>query len=348
MPALVLAGLVLISRSAGAQTKAMPRQEPATPASAAVQVRASVDRTAIWVGDRVTYTIDIVCRRGVEILLDDLAKEKLRVNGLDIVSSDSATTTDASERTAYRLRYVLSTYRFDVPSLSIEPISARYYERRPGQRLQDIAPAGEVQIPGAVIAFRSTLPDQPAFDVRDGRAPAPRRLWFARADSIGLALVVVSLAPAVFLGVALLRRRARKTGRRSARQVRLDQRSRLERLRSLDVTTDEDRRRAYDEISAAVRQHLAATTGLPATGLTAAEIAAALESGGSASTCRQAQGRPEQSRGAGLRGDRVSRESVAALLASCDAVRYGPPQALPSPQMCRDALATAEQVLAGK
>ena len=129
-----------------------------------VQVRASVDRTAIWVGDRVTYTVDIICARGVEILLDDLAKEKLRVNGLDIVSSDSTTTTDASERTTYRLRYVLTTYRVDVPSLSIEPMSARYYERRPGQRLQDIAPAGEVQVPGAVIAFRSTLPDQPAYE----------------------------------------------------------------------------------------------------------------------------------------------------------------------------------------
>jgi hypothetical protein len=321
--ALVCAGLFLTSGSAGAQTKAAPRQEPAAASTAAVQVRTSVDRTAIWVGDRVTYTVDIVCRRGVEILLDDLAKEKLRVNGLDVVSSDSATTTDASERTTYRMRYVLSTYRVDVPSLSIEPLSARYYERRPGQRLQDIAPAGEVQIPGAVIAFRSTLPDQSSYELRDGRTPAARRAWFARADSMGLALVVVSLAPAVFVGLALLRRRTRKTGRVSARQARLDHRTRLERLRSLDVTTEEDRRRAYDEISAAVRQHLAATAGVPAPGLTAAEVDTALE----------------------LAGSRVSRESVTSLLASCDAARYGPPQALPSAQACRDALASAEQVL---
>src|SRR5439155_26103911 len=120
---------------------------------------------------------------GVEILLDDLAKEKLRVNGLDIVSSDSTMTRDASERTTYRLRYVLTTYRIDVPSLSIEPLSARYYERRPGQRLQDIAPAGEVRIPGATIAFRSTLPEQPSYGLRDGRDPAPRQAWFARAGS---------------------------------------------------------------------------------------------------------------------------------------------------------------------
>ena len=54
---------------------------------------------------------------------------------------------------------MLTTYRVDMPALSIEPISVRYYARRPGQRLQDIAPAGEVVVPGATVSFRSTLPD---------------------------------------------------------------------------------------------------------------------------------------------------------------------------------------------
>jgi hypothetical protein len=128
------------------------------------------------------------------------------------------------------------------------------------------------------------------------------------------------------VGAALVRRRVRKTGRRSARQVRLDQRATLERLRSLDVTTEDDRRRAYDEISAAVRQHLAATSRVPAPSLTATELDAALHAA----------------------GGRVSRESVTTLLGLCDEARYGPPQALPSAQACRDALATAEQVLGGR
>ncbi len=321
--ALIFAALLVACRPAEARTGQATRQEPPTPP---VRVHASVDRTAIWAGDRITYAVDLVCARGVEVLLDDLAKEKLRVNGLDVVSSDTTTTTDASERTTYRLRYVLTTYRVDVPSLSIEPLSARYYERRPGQRLQDIAPAGEVAIPGAAIAFRSTLPDQPAYELRDGRAPAARHAVPARANAIGLALVVVSLAPAALLAVALLRRRPRKTGRRSARQVRLDHRATLERLRALDVTTEDDRRRAYDEISAAVRQHLAATSGVPAPSLTAEEVDAALASAGS----------------------RAPRQSVTTLLVSCDEARYGPIQALPPAQACREALATAEQVIGGR
>jgi hypothetical protein len=291
-----------------------------------VRVRASIDRTAIWVGDRITYSVDVTCARGVEILLDDLAKEKLRVNGLEVLSSDTTTTVDAEERTTYRLRYVLTAYRVDVASLSIEPMSARYYARRPGQRLQDIAPAGEVQVPGAVIAFRSTMPDQPTYELRDTRGMVPRHPMLARTASIGLALVVISLAPAVFVALAFLRRRTRPSGRRSARQIRMDHRATLERLRSLEVATEADRRKAYDEISAAVRQHVAATSGVPAPGLTAAEVDAALATA----------------------GGRLPRESVASLLVACDAARYGPPQALPSAQACRDALASAEQVLGGR
>lgn len=313
---LLVLGLLLLSPPAGFAA------EPP------VRVTSTVDQTAAWVADRITFTVDIVCDRGVDILLDDLAKEKLRVNGLDIISTDSSATTDAAERTTHRLRYVLTTYRVDLPVVSIEPISVRYYARRPGQRLQDMAPAGEVVVPGARVAYRSTLPDaQPAAGLRDRRAEAARHPFFVRAQSVGLALVVVSLAPAAVIGAAALRRRTvRRPGRRSARELRKEKRDTLERLRSLDVGTEEERRRAYDEISAAVRQHVAAAAHVPAPGLTAAELDAAL-----------ARTRT-----------RVPRESVTALLAACDSARYGPPETLPSAQACRDALARAEEVLGGR
>lgn len=327
----ILAVVVLAPPAAAAQgarrtTAATSPPAPASAAARPVEVQTWVDRTAIWVGDRVTYGVDIVCARGVEVLLDDLAREKLRVNGLDVVSSDTTTTVDASERTTYRLRYVLTSYRVDMPSLSIEPLSARYYARRPGQRLQDIAPAGEIAIRGATVAFRSTLPDQRGHDLRDGRAAVARHPVMARAKSIGLAFVVVALAPAVFVAIALVRRRPRTAGRRSARQARIDHQTTIERLRSQDVTTEEDRRQAYDQISAAVRQHLVSRSGLPATGLTAAELDAAMATVGGG----------------------VPRESATSLLRACDLARYGPPHALPSAQDCRDALSAAQQLLAAR
>ena len=66
--------------------------------------------------------------------------------------------------------------------------------------------------------------------------------------------------------------------------------------------------------------------GVPATGLTAAELDAALE----------------------IAGGRAPRETVSSLLAACDTARYGPPHALPSADACRDALSAASQVLAGR
>ena len=314
---LVLAVVLVAARAPAAGAAEVP-----------VRAASSVDRTAVWVADRLTFTVDIVCDRGVEILLDDLAKEKLRVNGLEIVGSDSSATTDAAERTSHRLRYVLTTYRVDSPVLSIEPIAVRYYQRRPGQRLQDIAPAGEVSVPGATVAYRSTLPDvQPAPGLRDRRASTGRHPFFARVRSVGLALVIVSLAPALVIAAAAVHRRtARKPGRRSSRELRKDKRDTLERLRSLDVGTEEERRHAYDEISAAVRQHVAASAHLPAASLTAGELDAALS---------------------GVR-TRVPRESVSSLLTASDAARYGPPGAVPSTQACRDALNTAEEILSGR
>ena len=99
----------------------------------------------------------------------------------------------------------------------------------------------------------------------------------------------------------------------------MDHRGTLERLRSLDVTTEEERRRAYDEISAAVRAAPRGDVG---------------RAGAEPDRGRSRRGARARPRG------RVPRESVTALLAACDAARYGPPQALPSAQACRDALAT--------
>jgi hypothetical protein len=210
-------------------------------------------------------------------------------------------------------------------------VSVRYYARRQGERLQDVAPAGDVQVPGAVVAFRSTLPEnQTELAIRDGRAAAPRRMFFARAAQIGLGLVIVSLAPALVVGAAAVRRRtAGKPARRSARQSRHDQRATLERLRALDVSTDADRRRACAEISAAVRSHVAAQAHVPAAALTAQEIDAALAS-------------------ASGRGARIPRETVVSLLSACDDARYRPVAAVMSAEACRDAITSAEQVLTGR
>jgi hypothetical protein len=286
-------------------------------------VRTSVNRTAVWVGDRVRFTIDIDCPRGVDVLDDDLSKDKLKLEGLEVVSSDSSRIDGPGETMTRRFTYELATYRVDVPALRIAPLSVRYYVRRPGQRLEDAAPAGDVQIPGASIAFRSTLPEAQEYTVRDSRAAVSRPRIFALAQPLGLALVIVSFAPVAFWLVAAVARRRHRPAHRSVRKVRSDERASLQAARELDLTSEEARREAYSRVDVLVREHLSDVCGVAGASLTPAEVQPALAA----------------------RRARIDAERVAALLAACERARYAPTHALPSADACRDAIGEAEQLL---
>ena len=301
--------------AAGGTLHAQPRD---------VDVRTSLGKTAVWVADRVTYTIAITCAKGVDILADDLSKDKLHVEGLEILGSDSDRTSGRGDTTIYTFRYALTTYRVDLPELKIAPLTVRYYVKRPGQRIGDAAPAGEVQVPAQVIAFRSGLPDgQETYAIRDGRAASPRRLRFAWLQPIGVALVLISIVPAAAAAIAAVRRARPRAKPPSARQVRHDEQASLEALQALDVSTPAGRRDAYSRLNALVRDHVRSATGVEAASLTPPEIEAA----------------------ASRRGARVPIELVTAVLAACDHARYGPPDALPSVDACKTAIAQAAQVI---
>jgi hypothetical protein len=300
---------------------------PAPPASPDVHVRTSLDRTAVWVADPVTYSVTFTCAPGIDVLDDDMSREKLKLDGLDVTGTEAARDAGPGGTTIRTFRYHLTTYHVDQRALKIAPMSARYFRKRPGQGVENAAPAGEVQVPGAVIAFRSTLPeDQDNYPLRDGRAAGVRSRLTAAAQPVGTGLVIVSIVPALFWVVAAVRVRRPKQARRSARQVQQEERTTLDAVRAIDVTNPEGRREAYTKIDALVREHLLEVCGVPGPSLTAAEVEPALA------------GRPM----------RVPVETVTALLAACETARYAPPAALPPPDACRDAIEQAAQVLAAR
>jgi hypothetical protein len=297
-----------------------------SPSARAPRVRTSVDRTAVWVGDRVRFTIEVECPRGVDVLDDDLSKDKLKLDGLDVIGSDSSRIDSGGETSIRRFVYDLTTYRVDLPALRIAPLSVRYYVRHPGQRLEDAAPAGDVQIPGTSIALRSTLPDAQEYAVRDARPATRRSRLSALAEPVGRALVIVSFAPAVFWIATALARRRRRPTHRSVRQVRSDERVSLQAARELDLTTEEARREAYTKVDALVREHLRDVCGVPGASLTPHEVQPALAE----------------------RSARIDAARVAALLAACERARYAPPHAVPSADACRDAISEAEELLVAR
>jgi hypothetical protein len=333
--ALVLSAVVT-SIGLPADVRAQARQAPSTAGSAAntpsasapqgLAVTARVDRPAIWVADRLTYTVEIVCPRGIDILVGDLAREKLPLTGLDVVSADTSRRAEG-DVTRYAFDYVLTTYRVDVATPAIGSFPVRYYLARAGQRPEEAAPAGSVIVPPVVVAFRSLLPeDQAIYDVRDGRDIPQRWLPYRLLQPVGLGLVLLSAVPAAFVLVRLalgVRERRRATTRRSSRRQKQSARAAFDEVRATDATDPQARRAGFARLDALIRQHLSDVGGVAAMGMTPKEIEVALE------PC----------------ASRIPIELVASVLESCELARYASPDLYPSPDAWREAVGHAEQLL---
>jgi hypothetical protein len=344
---LVLAVLVLVaSIPAGARAQSGPRPpsagSPAVPASAppaaaapavvvppAVTVTASVDRPAIWVADRLTYTVEIVCRHGVDILVDDLGRDKLKLTGLEVVGAD-VRRREEDDATRYAFDYTLTTYRLDVPTPVMGSFPVRYYLTRAGQRPQEAAPAGSVLVPPVAVAFRSLLPDDQAiYDVRDQRLVPPRWLPYRVLGRVGLGLVLVSVTPAVLLLIRIVtgaRARRRVGPTRSLRHARQTARAALENMRATDAVDLEARRDGFARLDALVRQHVTEVCGVAAAGMTPDEIDVALQP----------------------YAGRIPVDLVTSILASCELARYGRPDLQPSPEMWHEAVGQADRMLSAR
>ena len=289
-----------------------------------VTVRTSLDRTAIWVADRVTYTIEITCTRGIEVLADDLSRDKLKTQGLEVIAADTSRRSASGDTTVHQFQYVLTTYRTDVATLTIAPMKVRYAMTRTGQRAEDAAPAGEAQVPGAIIAFRSVLPDDPdPAGIRSDKPAHARQMRFAALQPIGVGLIIVSIVPALFAIAAFARRTRRPRVRRSPRVVRHEERASLDALAQADVETVEGRREVFTALDSLVREHLRAVCGVSGAGLTPREVPFALTAAAT----------------------KVPAELIASVLEACELGRYAPPHAMPSADACRETVKHVQHIV---
>ena len=296
-----LAGLVL-------QTPGAPAQTPA------VDVRTSLSRTAVWVGDRTVYTVELRCAPQVDVLLDDLAGGRVRVDGGDIVSVEEDHEEGPLGRIR-RFRYTIATFRVDVPDIRIAAIPVRYFQRRAGD-VQG-APAGQVTVPPAVVPIRSAIPEVdvvPPVRVPERLRPAPR--YVELAQSIGLAVMALVIVPLILWSIDIGGRGRQAWSRWRVRRSHRAPRESLDDLRDAAISSDADRIDAFGRLNALVRAHLSHTTGVSAEALTPAEIRAALE-----------------------KRD-LPHAGVETLLIACERARYAPDP--PAPDAWNDALREAE------
>jgi hypothetical protein len=337
---LTFVGLVLLLGAAGmppdasAQPATRPGQKPAAAPPAAtvakpghLTVRSWPSQTALWVGDRVLFTVEIDCAPTADILSDDLAREKLRLEGLEVLDSNVERRPAESGEVHYRFVYRLTTYDTGTTPRKIEPMIVRYGTRRAGGRVEDTVAAGEIKIPGATLSLRSTIPDELTdLAPRDNRAldavPWPARF----ANPVGIGLIALSAAPVAILAGSWLKRAGQRVKRKDTRAVRRQSRAALEDLGPVDATNDEARRDAFARLNKLVRQHLAESAGLPAQALTAAEITERLTA----------------------KSSTMPVESVSMVLGECERALYAPPSLLPNAERFRESVTAAEQVVTSR
>jgi hypothetical protein len=316
----MIVAAMILAAAAGLGASGVQAQ-PAKPT-----VTARVDRPAIWIADRVMYTVEIACPRGLDILVEDLGRDRLKLTGLDIVSSNTTRHQDG-DLARYVADYVLTTYRVDVPAPSIGSFAVRYYATRPGQRPEEAAPEGSILVPEVAVAFRSLLPDdQPVYEARQPPGVPARWIGYRVLEPVGIGLILAAVAPVGLLMIKLVRgARARRlrAGPPSARRARQTARVELDAIRATDPADPDARRAAFARLDSLVRRHVAETCGAETQGLTPGEIAAAI----------------------GACAERIPLELVMSILSACELARYAPRDLQPSAEVWHETLGEAEQLL---
>jgi hypothetical protein len=319
---------------AAARSQASAAPQPLTPPTALagkvggavpVHVRTVVDRTATWIGDPVTYVVEISCPPGTDILAADLSRDRLRLTGLEVVDSTQDRQAHPDGTIAYTASFHLVGYASDRGVATIEPQPVRYYVHTAGQPPDTLQPADEVALAPTSLAIRSVLPDANVTWIRDEKPGAVLPAWVRWAWPVGIGAMVLSLTPVVVGLVSLVRGRRvrarplRKAGARQHRQA-------LDELRA-NATLDDpsSRREALARLGLVVRERLE-DEGIPAGGLTPDEVEQLMRE----------------------RTLRISASDVAGLLRDCERAAYAPADQVPDLVTADAAMATATRLFAQK
>ncbi len=313
-------------RKAAPAAKARPAIAPdLSKPPAPVIVETSVDRTAVWIGDPIVYTIRITCPPGTDILAADISPDRLKLTGLDLTDSTQQRDVLADGKVVYRTQFRLVSFESEGATATIERQAVRYYVHTAGQPLDTLAPADEVQLPVRAVTVHSTLPNGTLEWLRDAPRVAILPAALAYSTQAGMLAVVLTLIP-VILGLAgIVRTKMPRRTVRSRRETTRLRRQALADIRAAD-TTDADRRRdALDKLNALIRDRLTDFR-IPAQSLTADEI--------------------EQEIAGRLK--RVPADGVVATLRHCERAVYGEADELPGPEAVSAAVEQAERLLAAR
>ena len=238
-----------------------------------------LDRTAIWVGDPLEYTIEVVHPRSVQFALDNLKKEDISLPPFVLRGIRAEEREWRDNQKLLQVVLLLTTYESGKPELMIPPV-ALYYFKRDSALSEKEARAQAIRIPPQRIALRSTL---------SGGQTRLREFKEIRPVEITLAIgtLVLGLIGMGFIGSRAVVRLWRVVHRDKAIKRPVSRRVRqrwiqegLRRIRKMAHDSTQEPKTFYAEIGQFLRQYLTEWLDVEARGLTPMEAQEALRAAG--------------------------------------------------------------------
>ena len=238
-----------------------------------------LDRTAIWVGDPLEYTIEVIHPPNVQFVLDNLKKENLALPPFVLRAVRAEERKWHGNQKLLQVVLFLTTYESGKSELMVPPV-ALYYFKRDGTLAEKEARAQAIRIPPQKIALRSTLSGgQPR--LREFKPIHPVELSYAIGalvlGLIGMGFVGSRVAVGLWRTVHRDNTIKRPVSRRVRRRWIDDG---LQRIRKMAQDSPQDPKTFHAEVGQFVRQYLTEWLDVEARGLTPVEAENALREAG--------------------------------------------------------------------
>jgi hypothetical protein len=270
------AALCVLLLCVAVDLEAAPAKEKPQPL---FSITTRLDRTAIWVGDSLEYTIEVIHPRTVQFVLENLKKENVSLPPFTLHAIRAEEREWRNNQKLLQVVLLLTTYESSKSELMIPPV-ALYYFTRDGTLSDKEARAQVVRLPPQRIALRSTLSGGP---VRLREFKEIHSVQFAPA----IGTLVLGLIGIGFVGsrVAVYLWRSAHRDKTVKRPVSRRVRQRwihdgLSRIRKLAHDSPQDEKTFYAETNRFLRQYLTDWLNVEARGLTPPEAAEALQAAG--------------------------------------------------------------------
>ncbi|HEY2919247.1 MAG TPA: hypothetical protein VGK77_09670 [Candidatus Binatia bacterium] len=266
---LLLIALVVLGAAAPVAKTAKP----------AITMSTHLDKTAMWVGDTLRYTVKAVHDPDVEFVLDQLKKESLNLAPFIVRDISARQGSFGGNKKITEVTLLLTTYESGQVELRIPSFVLYYFRRRPGVEKGDTL-AESFPVPATKVGLRSTL-------TADNLRPRDNRDIWQINPQRWIVPFSLGLAGMVFVLIQLGRRLRASSREEQPLRRRLSRRARqrmlrdfVRRVQGIGRESAEDQLRYYGEVSQFVRGYLSESLEIDASGLTPEEMESALKNRG--------------------------------------------------------------------